>query len=78
MLLDHENEVFRSHLLELLGHAGENEGKYAIVKGDEIDGPFGDYESALRAAYERFGLVPFLVKKIERNETAMYFSRDLR
>ena len=78
MLLDHENEVFRANLMELLGHANENEGKFAIVKGDVIDGPYADYESALAAAYERFGIGGFLVKKIERNESVLFFARDLR
>ena len=78
MTLNRENEVFRANLMELLGHANENEGKFAIVKGDVVAGPYADYESALAAAYEQFGTGGFLVKKIERNESVMYFARDLR
>jgi hypothetical protein len=64
--------------MELLGHAGENEGKYVAIKGDDVIGPFPDYESALSAAYDRFGLEGFMVKKIERVETVLEFTRDLR
>jgi hypothetical protein len=78
MTLDHELRVYQANLLELLGHAGENEGKFTAIKGDEIIGPFDDYESALEGAYERFGVGGFLVKKIERVETVLEFSRDLR
>jgi hypothetical protein len=78
MKLDHEMQVYQSHLMELLGHAGENEGKFTAIKGDDIIGPFADYESALEAAYDRFGVGGFLVKKIERVETILEFTRDLR
>ncbi len=78
MLLDHELQVYRSHLIELLGPDGVNEGKYIAIKADDIIGPFEDYESALKAAYDRFGTGGFLVKKIERVETILEFTRDLR
>ena len=78
MTLEHEFRVYESHLIELLGPAGENEGKYTAIKADIIIGPFGDYESALEAAYDRFGIGGFLVKKIERVETVLEFTRDLR
>lgn len=77
MTLEYELNVFRSHLAEWLGHADANEGRYAIVKGDEVAGPFPDYETALGEAYKRFGLVSFLVKRIERVETVLHFTRDL-
>jgi hypothetical protein len=76
--LEQEIQVFRSHLHDLLGAGNVNEGRYAIVKGDVIAGPFEDYEAALAAAYERFGLGPFLVKKIETHDTVMFFARDIR
>lgn len=78
MKLDHELHVYQSHLLEFLGHAGENEGKFIAIKGDDLVGPFHDYETALEAAYTRFGIGGFLVKKIERIETVLEFTRDLR
>ncbi len=78
MALEHEVQVFRDHLIDLLGVNDINEGKYTVIKGDDIRGPFEIYESALEAGYNRHGLTSFLVKKIERNETVMYFSRDLK
>jgi hypothetical protein len=73
--LEHEQCVYESNLLALLGPRDANEGKYTAIKGDDIIGPFEDYDSALGAAYDRFGLGGFLVKKIERNEQVHYFSR---
>ena len=78
MALEHEQCVYQTHLLTLLGPKDVNEGKYAVVNGDDVIGPFEDYDAALDAAYSRFGLGGFLVKKIERNEQIHYFSRPLR
>lgn len=61
----------------MLGVNDVNEGKFAVIRGDDIQGPFESYEDALQAGYERHGLVPFLVKKIERNESILYFSRPV-
>jgi hypothetical protein len=77
MALETEMQVYRLHLLDLLGVNNINEGKYTVISGDRIRGPFETYESALDFGYSHYGLTPFLVKKIERNETVMYFSRDL-
>ena len=78
MSLENENQVYRLHLIDLLGVNNVNEGKYTVVKGEDIQGPFDTYEEALSFAYDRHGIAPFLVKKIERNETVLYFSRELR
>lgn len=73
MALEHEMATYQAHLLELLA----NEGKYAVVRGEEIAGAYDSYDDALQAGYDRYGLVPFLVKKISRVEPIQYFSRDL-
>jgi len=67
--------TFQVHLMELLTH----EGAFVVVHGDQIKGPFETYEEALSEGYERFGLVPFLVKQVHRPEAepVHYFSRDL-
>lgn len=77
MTLERELQAYRSHLDDLLGPDDVNEGKYTVIKGDEIQGPFEDYDSALAFAYDRYGLGPFLVKKVERHETVHHFGRDL-
>ena len=78
MALEHEMGVFRANLLDLLGEDLANEGKYVIIKGDEIlPAAYGDYNAALAAGYDRFGPVSFLVKKVQRVEPVLYFTRDL-
>jgi hypothetical protein len=74
MELEHEMRVYQGHLIDLL----QNEGKYVLVCGDDILGPFDTYEAALEVGYDKFGLVPFLVKRITKVEPVHYFSRDLR
>jgi hypothetical protein len=75
--LDHELQVYRLHLIDMLGVNDINEGRFVVIKGDEILGKFERYEDALQAGYDRYGLVPFLVRKIERNESVLYFSRPI-
>ncbi len=48
------------------------EGWYIVVKGEQILGPVMTYDDALRVGYEAFGLMPFLVKKIEAVERILY------
>ena len=78
MALEYESQVYRTNLMAMLGVNEINEGKYVVIKGDEVLVDFPDYETALAAAYERFGPIPFLVRKLERNQTAMFLSRDIR
>ncbi len=77
MALDNELQFFREHLIDMLGVNDINEGKYTVIKGTDVQGPFDTYEAALEAGFGRHGLVPFLVKKLERNESVLYFSRPL-
>lgn len=65
IVLARELATFRRLLPELL----DREGQYAVIQGDELAGVELDYEAALVLGYERFGLGPWLVKKIERVET---------
>jgi hypothetical protein len=74
MALEHEMGIYRANLTDLLA----NEGKYVVIKGDEIlPGRYDDYEAALAAGYDRFGPVAFLVKRIQKTEPVLYFTRDL-
>ncbi len=77
MALENEIQYYRLHLIDMLGEDGINEGKYAVIKGNDFQGAFDTYEEALDAGYGRYGLVPFLVKKIERSESILYFSRTI-
>lgn len=74
MELDQELKTYREHLETWMrDHAG----KFAVIKDDRVIGIYVDYEDALSVGYERCGLVPFLVKKIESPETVLYFTREL-
>jgi hypothetical protein len=72
MALEREIETYRNRLPEL---KGENEGRFVLIKEDQVVDIFTSYEDALKAGYEKFGLDPFLVKKIETVEQAQLISR---
>lgn len=55
-----------------------DEGKFVLIKGDEIAGKFDSYQDALAAGYERFKLEPFLIKQIASTGQVAYFTRDLK
>lgn len=64
MALEKEMETYKKKLPELKEH----EGKYALVQGNDLVDVFVTYEDALKEGYQKFGLQPFLVKKIESPE----------
>ena len=41
-------------------------GKYVVIYGEVLAGPWERYSDALQKGYEQFGLAPFLIKRIER------------
>lgn len=63
-----EIATYKSRLPELLAH----EGKYVLIKGDQVIGFFDDSQAARREGRRRFGLVPLLVKKIAAIEPVIY------
>ena len=73
MALERELETYRrelpSHLIE--------EGKFALVKGEEFEGVYDTYRDAMKMGYSKFGLAGFMVKKIQAVERALTFTRDL-
>jgi hypothetical protein len=71
--LDRELETYLGKLASLLSE----EGKFAVISGDSVLGVFDDYESGLKAGYEKCGLRPFLVKKIETSETVQFFAPNM-
>lgn len=72
MALEKELETYKKNLAEL---KDGNEGKFALVHGDDVVGIFVAYEDAVKSGYERFKLEPFLVKKIEAVEAVQFISR---
>ncbi|MHC5540918.1 hypothetical protein ACYOEI_22065 [Singulisphaera rosea] len=55
-----------------------SEGRFVVIKGDEILGMWDSYQDALEAGYHKYGLEPFLVKKIQQSEPVNHFSREVR
>ena len=59
--LDHEATVFNQHVAEWReSHLGE----VVLIKGDEVVGFYPSLDDAFKAGTARFGLEPFLVKRI--------------
>ena len=73
-LLETESKKYEQELPNLLAH----EGKFILITGSEIVGIYDTYADALNVGYEKCGLKPFLVKKIQAVEEIQFFSRDLR
>ena len=74
MALEKEIETFNRELPNLLGE----QGKFVVIHESQVIGVFVSYEDALKMGYEKCGLKPFLVKKIQAVEQVQYFSRDLQ
>ena len=74
MLLEQELATYEAMRAELAQH----EGTYALISGDQLLGIFDSQGDALDAGYKAKGLDPFLVKRISRIESVLYFSRDIR
>jgi len=73
MALEKEIETYNAQLPNLLA----DQGKFVVISGEKVIGTFVSYEDALKCGYEKCGLTPFLVKKIQALEQIQYFSRDL-
>lgn len=73
MALEREIETYNRELPTLL----DQQGKFVVVQGDATVGVYVSYEDALKFAYEKCGLKPFLVKKIQSAEQIQCFSREL-
>lgn len=71
--LEKELETYERLRQELLA----DQGKFAVICGDRLIGTYNDYEDALRSGYKECGGGPFLVKRIEHDETVHYFTRDV-
>lgn len=73
--LEAETAAFKRELPNLMSQ----EGKFALVIGDQVVGTFETYADAVQAGYAKVALErPFLVKKITTIEEAAHYSRPLR
>lgn len=60
-MLEKERQLFADKHSELLAMYPD---KFVVIKEDEIVGAFATIEEALSEAARRFGLQPFLVRKV--------------
>lgn len=73
-VLETELETFASKKAELLASSN---GKYALIHGTEVAGTFETEGDAISQGYQKFGNVPFLVKRIVEVEQAANFVSNL-
>ena len=67
--LEREFATYARHKEELLQRA---EGRWVLIKGDEVVDTFDDQWAAIDFGTARFGVVSFLVKRIERFERRIW------
>lgn len=67
--LAQEMSTYRDLLPDLMR---SQEGQYVLIKGSGVVGVFRDRSEALREGYQRFGVVPFLVRQIVASEPVVY------
>lgn len=73
MALEKELATYRAKLPELKAH----EGKFALIRGEEIVDFFSTYEDAVKAGYQRFKLEQFLVKRVLSTEPVLFITRNI-
>ncbi len=71
MALEKELATYKSKRSELLA----NEGKFVVIHDSEVAGIWDTYEDALKVGYDKYGLSPFLVQRIESVDTIIYATR---
>ena len=71
--LQKELAVYEANLNKWL--EASQQGKFVLIKGDEIGGLFDTYEEALKVGYTKHGPPPFLVKQISAVESVMFITR---
>lgn len=56
---------------------GTSEGKFVLIRGNQVVGIYDSKMDAIAAGYQQFGNVPFLVKQIVKVETPQNFVSNL-
>lgn len=72
--LEKEVETFKAKKKELLARA---EGRFVLIKGDEVIGFFESQGDALQEGYKQFGREPFLVKEVLAVDIPLPFTSHL-
>jgi len=74
MALEKELETYKKKLPEL---KAQHEGKFVLIRGEEIVDTFSTYEDAIKAGYQKFKAEPFLVKQVLAVEPVFFVSRNI-
>ena len=74
LILEAELKLYEEKKQELLSH---DAGKYVLIKNTDIIGIFESEKDAIRAGIEKFGNVPFLVKRIEEIAQGQNYTSNL-
>jgi hypothetical protein len=67
--LEQEMAAYRDRLHSLIP---EHTGQFVLIKGSELVGVFPERAAALLEGYQRFGIVPFLVREVCASEPVVY------
>jgi len=71
MALERELAAYEANLETLKAQ----EGKFVLIKGDDVIDVFTSYEDAIKEGYQKFGLEPFLVRQIRALEQVHFITR---
>lgn len=71
MALEREMATYRKNLPEW----SEHNGRFVLIKSEDVIDFFSSYDDAIKAGYQRFGLEPFLVKQVSTVEHVQYVTR---
>jgi len=73
-ILDVEIKTYEQQRDKLLG---TSEGKFVLIRGNQVVGIYDSKMDAISAGYQQFGNVPFLVKQIVKIEMPQNFVSNL-
>ncbi|HIH50686.1 MAG: hypothetical protein ABSE71_03480 [Candidatus Micrarchaeaceae archaeon] len=74
ILLEEELKTYAEKKQELVR---QSNGKYVLIKGKQVIGVYESENDAIKIGIEKFGNVPFLVKKIEEVEQSQNYTSNL-
>jgi hypothetical protein len=76
MALEQELDTYLKERPRLL--ADGQEGRFVLIRGDQVHGTFETMGEALEAGYTRFGLdALFMVRQVTKTDQAVYFTRNV-
>jgi hypothetical protein len=69
-MFEKELRYYKTHKDELLK---SHPNKFLVIKGDRLLGPYNTDKDAYEAGLQEFGNVPFLIKKVTKEEEIIRF-----